>query len=851
MDKTGKRCVLYSRVSTEMQVDGFSLAGQKTCLTRYVEREELKVVGEYEDAGKSGKSIEGRPAFKRMIDDIKSGLKVDYVIVYKLSRFGRNAADVLNSLELIQDYGVNLICTDEGIDSSQASGRLLISVLSAVAQIERENILEQTMNGRREKARQGLWNGGQAPYGYRLDNGKLVISPEEAEVVKLIYDKYVNSTASLAEIARYLNNQGILKEEYGNRKKDTWGPSSIGKVISNPVYAGKISWGHRQNTKVKGQKEMKRVYTKENIIVSNGQHELIVSEELYNKAQEKREKVREYYKSYIPKTGVHILTKILKCPVCGGNMTSYISKRDHVDGTQARTNYYICSHASKGKCTHFRAYLAEACEQLVINGVAKLVNNDYFINSLEEDLHFEKAKNNYEAELANYNKTLKNLNSSRSSLENEIDFLDSDDPNYEKTRENLNSRLYKVYDKIYEIEEEIDKTKKKIEISKKDFVSANLVVKSMKNFVKTYDILSPMDKKVLLNSLISRIEIYPRELNEYEYSLRSITFKFNIFSTSEFKNEEMENLNKATDNTNVMYKTIEFTDENNLKIDSITAVPIVYASPIKRERVNQPKEKHESYKRNDKIREFVKEKYNILVYGQLIRRVKDSLGIEYRRMYGKDKKEETAISIEKWDAIVDALVSLKLIPFKFADNIDEIIKEARVKMISNNKFKRDLRKDRFTYKEITEEVKKETGYIIYADNIKQIIDIIENYDNYRERRVFHLPKIERAKALLDCLIKHEYINDKDAYLKLQSIYDFNNRIVVRKKKYNNEDIIDYVKINNHINVNPSMISYVRDKLGICLKTKDRRYDPLQKNKRVPNDTQFNAIVYAMKQFNMI
>ena len=112
-----------------MQVEGFSLAAQKTCLTKFVEREEMKVVGEYEDAGKSGKSIEGRPAFKRMIDDIKNGLQVDYVIVYKLSRFGRNAADVLNSLELIQDYDCNLICTDEGIDSSQASGRLLCAAV--------------------------------------------------------------------------------------------------------------------------------------------------------------------------------------------------------------------------------------------------------------------------------------------------------------------------------------------------------------------------------------------------------------------------------------------------------------------------------------------------------------------------------------------------------------------------------------------------------------------------------------------------------------------------------------------------------------------------------------------------
>lgn len=170
MNRTGKRCVLYSRVSTEMQVDGYSLEGQKTSLKKFADREEMKIVGEYEDAGKSGKSIEGRPAFKKMLSDIENGLQVDYILVYKLSRFGRNAADILNSMEFIQCFDTNLICIEEGIDSSQTSGKLLISVLSAVAEIERENIIEQTMNGRKEKARQGGWNGGFAPYGFYLED---------------------------------------------------------------------------------------------------------------------------------------------------------------------------------------------------------------------------------------------------------------------------------------------------------------------------------------------------------------------------------------------------------------------------------------------------------------------------------------------------------------------------------------------------------------------------------------------------------------------------------------------------------------------------------------------------------
>ena len=104
---------------------------------------------------------------------------------------------------------MNLICIEEGIDSSQTSGKLLISVLSAVAEIERENILEQTMNGRREKARQGKWNGGPVPYGYTLKDNRLYINEEEAELIRLIFDKYANTTIGYTGIAKYLNLQGI------------------------------------------------------------------------------------------------------------------------------------------------------------------------------------------------------------------------------------------------------------------------------------------------------------------------------------------------------------------------------------------------------------------------------------------------------------------------------------------------------------------------------------------------------------------------------------------------------------------------------------------------------------------
>ena len=106
----------------------------------------MEIVGEYSDEGHSGKNIKGRHEFMRMMDDIEESKDgVDFVLVFKLSRFGRNAADVLSSLQLMQDYGVNLICVEDGIDSSKEAGKLLISIIAAVAEMERENIRVQTM----------------------------------------------------------------------------------------------------------------------------------------------------------------------------------------------------------------------------------------------------------------------------------------------------------------------------------------------------------------------------------------------------------------------------------------------------------------------------------------------------------------------------------------------------------------------------------------------------------------------------------------------------------------------------------------------------------------------------------
>ena len=100
--KKKQKCYIYTRVSTAVQVDGYSLDAQRDKLAKYAEYQDMEVVKEFSDAGHSGKNINGRPEFSRMLEDIANGEDgVDFVLVFKLSRFGRNAADVLNSLQLM------------------------------------------------------------------------------------------------------------------------------------------------------------------------------------------------------------------------------------------------------------------------------------------------------------------------------------------------------------------------------------------------------------------------------------------------------------------------------------------------------------------------------------------------------------------------------------------------------------------------------------------------------------------------------------------------------------------------------------------------------------------------------
>ena len=467
MNKEGKRCVLYIRVSTEMQVDGFSLDGQRNMLKRYAEREGMIIKEIYEDAGKSGKSIEGRPAFTKMINDIKNGLAIDYILVYKLSRFGRNAADILSSIELIQSYDINLIATEEGIDSSQTSGRLLISVLSAVSEIERENILEQTMNGRKEKARQGGWNGGFAPYGYQLINGELFINDEEAEMIKLIYDMYLSETFGCAAIAIKLNEQGLKKNVRQNGTSTRWSKRLVENILDNPIYAGKIAFGRRTKKKVKGTKNEYQTIRSNDYIISEGKHDAIIDEETWNRAQAKRLKGKRV-QPHNNFERTFMLSNILKCPKCGSGMSIRYKRKAIINGNVETINDYVCKYYAKHDSTHepcdYHGRMPDyVIEPYIIRLIKEMVATSEIANALKEKIGSQVDTSKFEKELANYKKNLQQLEFTKENLEHKIDYLPLDDQFKEKKLKDYEKRLDDIYETIYNVECLIEELEIKID----------------------------------------------------------------------------------------------------------------------------------------------------------------------------------------------------------------------------------------------------------------------------------------------------------------------------------------------------------------------------------------------------
>lgn len=359
---------------------------------------------EYEDEGYSGGNT-NRPSFQNLIEDAKNK-KFDILICYRLDRISRNVSDFSTTLALLQNYNIDFISIREQFDTTTPMGRAMIYIASVFAQLERETIAERVKDNMLELAKTGRWLGGTAPLGYKsepvtyLDENmnektlsKLIIVPDELEVVKLIFEKYLE-LKSLAKVEAY-----FLKNHYTTRRGAKFDKTKLVRILTNTVYVKSsdkvIEYLSSQNITICGNPDgihgiltynkLKPALTRDgqttremrdtsDWIAAVSSHKGVISDSDWLEAQKIREGNKDRF-TVSARTHNALLTGIIKCDVCGAPMRilhGVINKK-----TGKRFYYYVCSakRDSKGTiCTNPNGKV-ETIDRIIIDNIKQLGKN--------------------------------------------------------------------------------------------------------------------------------------------------------------------------------------------------------------------------------------------------------------------------------------------------------------------------------------------------------------------------------------------------------------------------------------------------------------------------------------------
>ena len=363
---------LYPRVSTDDQVrEGFSLDEQEKEMKKLCMYKNYQIYKVYREEGVSAKNM-NRPKFQEMIQDLKDG-KINRIIVYKLDRLTRSIQDLEVICKFIEKYHCSLDSVSEEINTDTAMGVFFIRMTTILAQLEIERTSERTKFGLKGAAKNGHFCG-KAPIGYRKINKELVIDDLESEVVKEIFDDYVNGL-SVCTITKKLNNKNAL-----NRN---WRTTTIDRMLSNYIYCGDYLYGKRA-------KNMKPIHL-ENICPA------IIDKETFKMVQTQKER---NLKNYTRKHTYVYMQKIVcsKCnKIMGGSSTTSRNKPTQI--------YYKCNCCN----TRINEKKIEKPLMLFLNDMLDyylLIDNN-FKSFFNEDLNIETDK--YNKMLDKCNKKLKKI----------------------------------------------------------------------------------------------------------------------------------------------------------------------------------------------------------------------------------------------------------------------------------------------------------------------------------------------------------------------------------------------------------------------------------------------------------
>ena len=363
MQRNRIRVVLYVRVSSKEQVDGYSIGEQIERLEKYADAMEWDIIKTFVDPGYSGGNTD-RPGLKEMIKEIKNG-GVDKVVVYKLDRLSRSQLDTLYLIEKVfLSNNTDFVSMSENFDTSTPFGRAMIGILAVFAQLEREQIKERTMVGKEARAKEGKWGGGSAePIGYNYNIAKDLLEVDEYEAMQVreLFEIFLKGTP-LRTI------ETIFREKGYSHKHGYWDSKSIRRVLKNKIHLGYIRY--RDN------------YYK-------AEHTPIISEETFERAQELLKQREELYKEFYRKPGSQTtyLGGMLYCKQCGAKYCKQLGGSTKY----GKLYYYVCYSRNKKvkkmikdpNCKN-KSWRMEKLDEIVLNEIKKLAIDPEYINTLKE-----------------------------------------------------------------------------------------------------------------------------------------------------------------------------------------------------------------------------------------------------------------------------------------------------------------------------------------------------------------------------------------------------------------------------------------------------------------------------------
>ena len=340
------RCAIYCRKSVEkgLDMEFNTLDAQREAAEAYIESQKANgwvcLPEHYDDGGFSGGNL-NRPALQKLLADCEAG-KIDVIVVYKIDRLSRSLCDFADLSRSFEKWNVAFVSVTQEINTHTSAGRMMLNILMTFAQFEREMISSRIKDKMSATRKKGKWVGGQIPFGYRLENKKLVVDPEKAAVVRRIFRRYIEIQSPIS-IVRELKADGIVGSS-GLPLDKTY----ILRILHNYVYIGKV------------------LYDGE---VYDGEHEGIIDEETWDTVHRFLQENNPRPDRLLDQPSEAALAGLIRCGHCHGAMVPIRVKRH-----DRLYHYYRCLRNMKASTDcPIKSVRANEIEDIVIEHMKSMV----------------------------------------------------------------------------------------------------------------------------------------------------------------------------------------------------------------------------------------------------------------------------------------------------------------------------------------------------------------------------------------------------------------------------------------------------------------------------------------------